>query len=103
MLHLPITLFYRGKIMPAISMFYGIIIYMYFYDNKKHKLPHIHVQYQEEEIILSIPNGEILEGSLKANKLKLVYAWMEIHGEELMANWVLAVKGERVFNIDPLK
>jgi Domain of unknown function (DUF4160) len=89
--------------MPAISMFYGIIIYMYFYDNKKHKLPHIHVQYQEEEIILSIPDGEILEGSLKSNKLKLVYAWMEIHQEELMANWALAIKGERVFNIDPLK
>ena len=54
-------------------------------------------------VILSIPNGEILEGSLKSNKLKLVYAWMEIHQEELMANWALAIKGERVFNIDPLK
>lgn len=84
-------------------MFYGIIIYMYFYDNKKHKLPHIHVQYQEEEIILSIPEGNILEGNLKPNKLKLVYAWLEIHQEELMANWLLAVKGEKVFNIEPLK
>jgi len=26
--------------MPAISMFYGIIIYMYFFDNKMHYLPH---------------------------------------------------------------
>ena len=57
--------------MPAISMFYGIIIYMYFYDNKKHKLPHIHVQYQEDEIILSIPDGDILEGNLKSNSLRL--------------------------------
>lgn len=31
--------------MPTISMFYGIIIYMFFYDNKKHKLPHIHASY----------------------------------------------------------
>ena len=30
--------------MPVISMFYGIIISMYFFDNKHHKLPHIHVQ-----------------------------------------------------------
>lgn len=35
--------------MPAISMFYGIIIYMYFMDNKQHKTPHIHVKYQEYE------------------------------------------------------
>jgi len=27
--------------MPAISMFYGIIIYMYFMDNKQHKAPHM--------------------------------------------------------------
>jgi len=30
--------------MPAISMFYGIIVYMYYYDNKQHKLPHIHAK-----------------------------------------------------------
>jgi hypothetical protein len=29
--------------MLSISAFYGIIIYMYFMDNKKHKLPHIQV------------------------------------------------------------
>lgn len=27
--------------MPAISMFYGILILMYFYNNKKHNCPHI--------------------------------------------------------------
>ncbi|NOX08752.1 MAG: DUF4160 domain-containing protein [Gammaproteobacteria bacterium] len=27
--------------MPSISAFYGIIIYMYFMDNKQHNLPHI--------------------------------------------------------------
>jgi len=28
--------------MPSISMFYGIIVYMYFIDNKQHHVPHIH-------------------------------------------------------------
>lgn len=28
--------------MPAISMFYGIVIYLYFFDDERHKLPHIH-------------------------------------------------------------
>ena len=35
--------------MPSISMFYGIIIYMYFFDNKKHHKPHVHAQYAEHK------------------------------------------------------
>ena len=35
--------------MPTISMFYGILILMYFYDNKKHNCPHIHAEYAEYE------------------------------------------------------
>lgn len=31
--------------MPTISMFYGLIVYMYYMDNKQHKTPHIHVQF----------------------------------------------------------
>ncbi|AGX88290.1 hypothetical protein Cenrod_2223 [Candidatus Symbiobacter mobilis CR] len=30
-------------------MFYGILILMYFYDNKKHNCPHIHAEYAEFE------------------------------------------------------
>ena len=45
----------------------------------------------------------ILAGSLPKNKLKLVQAWIEIHKEELLANWTLAVNGEQVFKISPLK
>lgn len=89
--------------MPAISMFYGIIIYLYYFDNKQHKLPHIHVKYQDEEAIIGIPNGSILDGSIPPNRLKLVEAWIEIHKEELMANWHLALQGEAVFKIEPLK
>jgi hypothetical protein len=50
--------------MPAISMFYGIIIYMYFLDNKQHQVPHIHAKYQEHESVVSIPDGVTLEGSI---------------------------------------
>lgn len=31
--------------MPTISMFYGIIICLYFHDDERHKLPHIHAKY----------------------------------------------------------
>jgi len=88
---------------PVISMFYGIIVMMFFIDNKKHKKPHIHVKYQEQEAVISIPDGEVLEGEFKSNKLKLVQAWIEIHKEDLMADWELAVNGQTPLNIEPLR
>lgn len=89
--------------MPAISMFYGLIVYLYFYDNKKHTIPHIHVEYQGQEVVVGITDGSILEGDIPSKKMKLVQAWIEIHQDELLADWALAVKGEQVFKIDPLK
>jgi hypothetical protein len=89
--------------MPVISMFYGLIISMYYLDTKQHKLPHIHIRYGEMEGVYEIPNGRLLEGSLPSNKEKLVQAWIEIHQEDLMTNWQLAVAGNEVFRIDPLK
>lgn len=52
---------------------------------------------------VTIPDGELLEGMLPAKKLRLVQAWIDIHEEELMADWALAVNGEPVFPIDPLR
>jgi hypothetical protein len=45
----------------------------------------------------------IIEGSIRANKLKLVQAWIEIHQDDLMKNWNLAVNGQAIFKIDPLR
>lgn len=84
-------------------MFYGIIISMYFLDTKQHKFPHIHVSYQDSEAVIRIPEGDLIAGEIPRNKLKLVEAWVEIHKDELMANWKLASNGENVFKIDPLK
>ena len=89
--------------MPVISMFYGIIISLYYIDNKQHSLPHIHAKYQEHEAVVAIPDGEILEGELPRNKMKLVQAWIEIHQDDLMADWELAVNGQPVYKIDPLR
>ena len=89
--------------MAIIAMFYGIIVSMYFFDSRRHELPHIHVKYQGEEAVLSIPEGEVLEGKINGKKLRLVQAWIEIHREELMADWELASQGETIFKIDPLK
>ena len=89
--------------MPILSMFYGIVIRMYFYDNREHHSPHVHAEYSGEQAVFGIDDGEMLAGSLPSRKARLVQAWIEIHREELLANWQLAVNGEEVFKVEPLK
>jgi Domain of unknown function (DUF4160) len=89
--------------MPAISMFYGIIVYMYFMDNKQHHIPHIHVRYQEYEVIVAIPDGEVIEGFIPKPKMKLLEALIELHKDELLADWQLAVSGQQPYKIEPLR
>jgi hypothetical protein len=54
--------------MAVLSMFYGIIVSMYYYDNTQHKKPHIHIKYQGKESVFSIPDGEMIEGKMQSNK-----------------------------------
>jgi hypothetical protein len=85
--------------MPTISMFYGVLIRMFFYDTDKHNVPHIHAEFQGQVAVYSIPQGELLAGSLPPNKHKMVVAWIAIHEDELMADWDLAVNGKKPFAI----
>ncbi len=89
--------------MPVISMFYGIIVSMYFLDNRHHHLPHLHAKYQDEEAVVAIVDDQILEGALPPGKLRLLLAWIEIHRDELLADWDLAASGQHPFKIDPLR
>ena len=89
--------------MPVISMFYGIVVSLYFLDNRRHKQPHVHARYQDVEAVIAIPEGEVLEGSLPPAKMRLVLAWIEIHQDDLMADWQLTVGGQQPFRIEPLR
>ncbi|VFN04854.1 MAG: protein of unknown function (DUF4160) [Candidatus Kentron sp. G] len=89
--------------MPTISMFYGILITLLFEDDKRHHLPHFHVRYQGFKASIAIEDGRVLAGNLPNKQLRLVQAWVEIHREELLANWELVIAGEQPFRIDPLK
>ncbi len=51
---------------------------MYYLYTKQHNLPHIHVNYAEYSAIFGLPNGELLEGELPNNKIKLVLAWIKL-------------------------
>jgi len=88
--------------MPTISMFYGIIIRMYFAP-EEHNPPHIHVYYNGQASVFSLKTGEFVKGDIPRKQRKLVEAWVEIHSEELLADWELCTNGEQPFKVDPLK
>jgi hypothetical protein len=88
---------------PAISMFFGIIIQMLSFDNKEHHVAHIHARYGEFLATFNIKTADILAGSMPPKQTRMIQAWIEIHQEELLADWQLAIEGGEIFKIDPLK
>lgn len=86
--------------MPTISMFFGIIIRMY--NTNEHNPPHFHAYYQGHTAVFNM-EGEIIEGSMPRRQTKFIAAWAEIHKDELLANWRLAMDEQPLYKIDPLR
>lgn len=74
-----------------------------FFDDERHKFPHIHAKYQGQEASFSILDDALLSGEIPVAKVRLVQAWIEIHREDLLADRDLAVNGQTPFAIDPLR
>jgi hypothetical protein len=89
--------------MPTISMFFGILVSIFFESSERHHLPYFHVRYQGYKAAIAIEDGRVLAGELPNRQLRLVQAWVEIHRDELFADWELAVNGEELFRIAPLQ
>ena len=89
--------------MPTISMFYGIIVSMFFEIKEKHHLPHVHVRYQDARASIAIEDGAVLAGEFPNRQLRMVQVWIDLHRDELLADWELAKSGEELFRIDPLR
>lgn len=62
-------------------------------------LPHLHARYAEFEASVNLSDGEVLAGTLPRKQLRLVQAWIELHRDELMADWELARSGELPYNL----
>lgn len=86
--------------MPTISMFYGIIIRMY--NSAEHNPPHFHATYQGYNAAFNM-DGELTDGDMPKKQLKLIAAWTELHKDELLANWELAMSEQPLYKIDPLR
>lgn len=52
--------------MPVISMFYGILVAIYYEDTGRHNKPHIHVRYQGKKASISIEDGTVLAGKISS-------------------------------------
>ena len=89
--------------MPAISMFYGILVTMYYEDTGRHHTPHIHVRYQGKKASIALEDGTVLAGDFPAKQLRMVQVWIDLHKDELLADWEMAIAGEEPFRIQPLQ
>jgi hypothetical protein len=85
--------------MPTISMFYGIIIKMFFDD---HAPPHFHVEYAEFKALVNIKDLFIMEGCLPKRAEAMVLDWAAHHQSELIEDWNLCMKRSQPKPIQPL-
>ncbi|MGV3491680.1 MAG: DUF4160 domain-containing protein [Devosia sp.] len=70
--------------MPTISIFFGMIIQMFWRD---HAPPHFHVLYQGYEASVSIETGEVIAGQLPKTARRILREWTHDHRAELSENW----------------
>jgi hypothetical protein len=70
--------------MPTIAIFFGIIVRMWHDD---HPPPHIHVEYQGFEALVTIETGLVSQGELPRKVATIVRDWCLLHQAELLNNW----------------
>ena len=85
--------------MPTISMFYGILIRMYWND---HAPPHFHVEYGEYKAQYLIETLVLSRGQLPRRAHALVLEWAAMHRNELMEDWELCEAKQQPKTISPL-
>ena len=86
--------------MPTLSVFYGILIQMFFQD---HAPPHFHALYAEHEALIDIRALKVMEGQLPRRALALVMEWAEAHQDEPVEAWDLCARNKMPNKIAPLK
>ena len=86
--------------MPEISRFLGIVIAMYYND---HAPAHFHAQYGSHAVRVEIASCTVLSGSIPPRALRLVLEWLDLHRDQLAADWRLAGQRRPLNRIDPLE
>ncbi len=86
--------------MPSISVFFGIIVRMFYND---HEPPHFHAEHQGIQGKFDF-SGEMVAGAIESRTaLRLIREWASLHRSELDQNWRLAKAGQPLRQIAPLE
>ena len=86
--------------MPTLSIFYGIVIRMYFAD---HSPPHFHALYSGYQAQIDIKTLRVIKGSLPRQAKALVLKWARLHQKELFEAWEACSKTVQPKPITPLE
>jgi hypothetical protein len=84
--------------MPEISKFYGIKVYINY---NEYNPPHFHAEYGEYQILVYL-DGWIVEGKFPKRALNILLEWAELHQDELLEDWNLAMSKQVLNKIKPL-
>lgn len=88
--------------MPEIDAFLGLSFCLYFFDNKQHKLPHLHMKYGSYELSIATETGESLEGYLPNKQRKRAEQHIAQHKQQLMLMWQKAVQDQNPSKLDDM-
>lgn len=88
--------------MSFVCMFFGIIIRMYWLNDKNRQPPRFFAYYGDQEAAFSL-TGELLTGTFPKKQAALVRAWAIIHEDELQAEWKISQSSDEIFRIAPLR
>jgi hypothetical protein len=89
--------------MPVIATLNGIVIRMYFFDDRRHSAPHVHAEYAEFRAVFAVATGDVLSGHLPPRQTRLVRNWIESRSAAVMAAWKFAIVGRSLPPIDSLE
>ncbi|MPZ21037.1 MAG: DUF4160 domain-containing protein [Luteitalea sp.] len=86
--------------MPTISVFFGIVVQMFW---REHGPPHFHATYGEYEAIIDIRELRVMRGHLPRRALALVLEWAVTNRDSLMEDWELCRQLKPPNPIPPLE
>ena len=85
--------------MPVISVFFGIVIRMFY---REHSVAHFHAEHQGQQATFTF-DGKLLAGAIDSRTaVRLIEDWANAHRQELETNWDRMKSGQSLERIEPL-
>ena len=73
-----------------------------YYEFGRHQLPHFHARFGEYKASFLITPPAMLSGAMPRKQQRLILAWAELHGAELLENWQRIEQEQPIYKIDGL-